>query len=129
MTSRRRYRKRPGLPVIAIQLNLDTDGLVFRKWGAEQRCRAGDWLVDNEGDVYAISADSFAKTYTRQSRGLYEKTEIVWAEQADAAGYIATQEGRTHYSAGDYLVSNLEDGSDAYAIAQEKFEGMYVAVD
>ena len=127
MPTRRPYRKKPGLPVVAIQLKLDTEGLVFRKWGAEQRCRAGDWLVDNDGDVYAIAADSFAKTYTPCGRGLFEKTETVWAERADTPGSVATREGRTHYEAGDYLVSNDEDGSDAYAVAREKFEAMYEA--
>jgi hypothetical protein len=38
---------------------------------------------------------------------------------------VATQEGRTHYEAGDWLVSNGEDGSDAYAISAAKFEQLY----
>ena len=49
----------------------------------------------------------------------------MWAEQAGAAGTVETQEGRTHHDAGDWLVSNNEDGSDAYAIGAAKFECMY----
>jgi hypothetical protein len=39
---------------------------------------------------------------------------------------VETKEGQSHYRAGDYLVSNNEDGSDAYAISAAKFESMYV---
>jgi hypothetical protein len=49
----------------------------------------------------------------------------VWAEQATQAGSVATQEGRTHYEAGDWLVSNGQDGSDPYAIGAARFEQMY----
>jgi hypothetical protein len=66
------------------RLDLDTDGLVFRKWGAEQRCRAGDWLVDNDGEVYAVSAESFAANYTQVSCGLYVKTGLVEREKFEA---------------------------------------------
>jgi len=38
---------------------------------------------------------------------------------------VATKEGRSHYKAGDYLVSNNEDGTDAYYIAAVQFESMY----
>jgi hypothetical protein len=31
--------------------------------GAEQRCKRGDWLVDNGGEVYTVDGDSFARTY------------------------------------------------------------------
>jgi hypothetical protein len=31
----------------------------------------------------------------------------------------------THYNAGDYIVSNNSDGSDAYAITAAKFETLY----
>ena len=53
------------------------------------------------------------------------KTAPVWAEQASAAGSVATQEGRTQNEAGDWLVSNNADGSDAYAISAAKFEKLY----
>ena len=61
--------------------------------------------------------------------GHYAKTATVWAEVAREAGRVETKEGRTHYEAGDYLVSNNEDGSDAYAISAKKFGEMYEAVD
>jgi hypothetical protein len=63
MGERKRYRRRPGQPVVAVQLKLDTEGFKYRKWGEEQRCKANDWIVDNDGDVYTVDADSFARTY------------------------------------------------------------------
>ena len=56
MEKRRRYRKNPDQFVTAVRLNLDTQGFVFNKWGGEQRCKPGDWLVDNDGDVYTVDA-------------------------------------------------------------------------
>ena len=129
MTERKRYRKRPGAFVIAILLNLDTDGFTYRKWGGEQSCRAGDWLVDNNGDTYTVRHDTFAATYVQESPGIYRKESIVWAEVAKCAGEIATVEGITQYEAGDYIVFNNEDGTDGYAVATEKFDEMYEPVD
>jgi hypothetical protein len=127
--SRRRYRSRPDRFVVAVQLKLDTEGFAYRKWDHDQRCKPGDWLVDNDGDVYTVDADSFARTYREQRRGHYVKTARVWAEQATGDGSIATREGRTGYSKGDWLVSNNEDGSDAYAIGAQKFAQSYEADD
>lgn len=125
MGERKRYRRRPGLPVVAVQLKLDTDGFIYRKWGGEQRCKANDWLVDTGSTVHSVDAESFARTYTAVSQGLYVKTGKVWAEQAAQAGKVHTKEGHTSYEAGDWLVSNEEDGSDAYAIRASKFGDMY----
>lgn len=125
MDERRRYRRRPGLPVVAVQLKLDTEGFRYKKWGEEQRCKANDWLVDNNGEVYTVDADSFARTYSAEGRGTYVKTGKVWAEQAAEAGRVATKEGGTNYESGDWLVSNEEDGSDAYAVSAKKFEESY----
>jgi hypothetical protein len=122
---RLRYRRRPGATVVAVQLRLDTEGFSYRKWGAEQRCKAGDWIVDNGGEVYTVDADTFAATYQATGPGTYVKAGRVWAERATTAGSVQTKEGRTHYEAGDYLVSNHEDGSDAYAIGAAKFEALY----
>ena len=124
-SSRQRYVRRPDRPVAAVQLLLDTDGLIYRKWGGEQRAKRGDWIVDNDGDVYSVDAESFARTYREIARGAYVKTTPVWAERAQSAGSVATKEGATQYQAGDYLVSNQRDGSDAYAIAAAKFEALY----
>jgi hypothetical protein len=114
--------------VVAIRLDLETDGLVYRKWGDEQRAKRGDWLVDNDGDVYTVDAESFDRTYKRvgSGPGMYIKSTPVWATKAESAGSVPTKEGRTHYEAGDYVVSNSSDGSDQYAIAAAKFETFYM---
>lgn len=122
---RRRFRKKADRAVVAVRLDLDTAGFTYRKWGAEQRCKAGDWLVDNEGDIYTVDAGVFAKTYRMVSPGVYVKTTPVWAEVATEPGSVATREGRSHYEAGDYLVYNEEDGTDAYCVGRAKFESMY----
>lgn len=128
--ARLRYRKKPTSLITAVQLNIDFKGFTYHKWGDEQQCARGDWLVENNGDVYSVSADSFAQTYEEVSPGRYFKRAEVWAEKAKAAGRIKTREGFTKYQAGDYLVSNKKDGSDAYAVERAKFEEMYeLAVD
>ncbi len=125
MGLRQRYRKRPDQFVVAVRLALDTDGFGYRKWGADQWCKGGDWLVDNGGDIYTVDADVFARTYREAGSGRYVKTTPVWAEIATAAGAVATKEGQSRYEAGDYLVSNNEDGTDAYCMSARKFEAMY----
>ena len=125
MATRRRYRKRPDQFVVAVRLDLDMDGFTYRKWGGEQRCKPGDWLVDNDGDVYTVDGEVFARTYRRLNTGTYVKTTPIWAEQATAPGKVATREGVSHYDSGDYLVYNNEDGTDAYCISAAKFEAMY----
>ena len=125
MATRRRYRKRPDQFVVAVQFDLDADGFTYRKWGGEQRCKQGDWLVDNDGDVYTVGQEVFAKTYRRLNPGIYVKTTPIWAEQAFEPGKVATREGVSHYHSGDYLVYNNEDGTDAYCISAVKFESMY----
>ncbi|MEO5733055.1 MAG: hypothetical protein ABIN96_12090 [Rubrivivax sp.] len=122
---RKRYKRRPERAVTAVQMTLDFDGLSYTKWGGSQRGKRGDWLVDNQGDVYTVDADSFAATYSQQSPGRWLKTAPVWAEQATAAGQVATKEGHTQHQAGDWLVSNREDGSDSYAVSAAKFNTLY----
>ena len=125
MGNRRRYRKKADQFVVAVQLDLDTDGFIYRKWGAEQRCQQGDWVVDNDGDHYTVGGEVFARTYRKISSGIYVKTTPIWAEVASEPGQVLTKEGASHYQAGDYLVSNNEDGTDAYCISAAKFESMY----
>lgn len=125
MGTRRKYRKKATSFVTAVQLDLETEGLVYRKWGGEQVCRRGDWLVNNGGDTYTVAKESFAKTYQFLSPGVYVKSAPVWAEVAENAGKVKTKEGETAYKAGDYLVFNNEDGTDGYAVSVEKFESMY----
>jgi len=119
------YRKKASEYVVAVRLDFETDGLVYRKWGGTQRAKAGDWLVDNAGDVYTVDAEVFARTYERVLAGVYIKITPVWAEVATHAGSVKTKEGQSHYQAGDYIVSNNSDGSDKYAVSATKFEQMY----
>jgi len=123
--TRKRYRPRSDRFVVAVQLDLDTDGFKYRKWGHEQHCKRGDWLVDSDGEVHTVAAESFARTYRELRRGTYVKTTPVWAERAVSGGSVVTKEGRTGYAAGDWLVSNNEDGTDAYSIGAAKFEELY----
>jgi hypothetical protein len=125
MAERLKYVKRADQTVRAVRLDLETEGFTYRKWNDTQRCKAGDWVVDNDGDVYTVDAKTFARTYRHVRDGAYVKTTPIWAEQAAAAGDVATKEGRTHYAAGDYLVFNEEDGSDPYAVSKAEFERMY----
>lgn len=128
MTSaRKRYRRKAGQPITAVRIDLDTPGLRYRKWDHDQFAKPGDWLVDNGGDIYTVDAATFATTYRMTSPGRYEKTGRVWAERAAQAGRVVTKEGQTGYAAGDWLVSNNEDGSDAYAMTTDAFERMYEA--
>ena len=129
MTERRKYRKREKQVVHAVRLDLDTDGFTYRKWGGTQRCERGDWLVDNDGDVYTVNAGTFAGTYRHVGAGAYEKVAPVWAERASTAGSVPTKEGATTYDAGDYVVSNDEDGRDSWAVGKAKFEQMYEPVE
>lgn len=123
--ARTKYRKKPSSFIIAVQLNLDTEGFTYSKWGATQACKRGDWLVNNQGETYTVDAQTFAATYTEVSPGLYYKSTPVWAVIADKSGSIGTLEGETHYQAGDYLVYNDEAGTDGYAVSSDKFETMY----
>jgi hypothetical protein len=129
MSERHKYVKRADQTVVAVKLDLDTDGFVYRKWGGEQRCKPGDWIVCNpqsgHTDTYSVDADTFARTYRHVRDGAYVKTTPVWAERATAAGRVETKEGLSAYAAGDYLVFNQEDGGDPYAVAQATFERMY----
>lgn len=125
MPDRQRYRKVESSLLTAVQLKLETAGFDYHKWGDQQHCKAGDWLVDNQGECYTIDQTSFADTYCEVSPGRYRKTQLVWAEVAAEAGAISTREGRSHYNIGDYLVSNKADGSDSYAVSKTTFEAEY----
>jgi hypothetical protein len=113
--------------VIAIQFNL-ADGFTYEKWGSQQQCKRGDWIVDNEGDVYTVDQETFARTYRKVSAGTFVKTTPIWAERATGPGVVKTKEGETHYKAGEFLVSNNSDGTDAYAVGADKFREMYELV-
>jgi hypothetical protein len=121
----KKYRRRDATNVAAVQLSLDTDGFTYRKWGGEQTCKRGDWLVFNRGDTYTVDQAIFVRTYREVSLGVYEKVTPVWAAVAADAGEIATAEGVTHYEAGEYLVFNDPEGKDGYAVTAEMFERLY----
>ena len=124
-----KYRKRNDQLITAVRLDLDTEGFTYKKWGGEQRCRRGDWLVNNSGDIYTVAGGVFLATYREVSPGVYEKHAPVWAYRAEAAGVVKTLEGETHYEAGDYIVANDEDGSNAWAVTAKKFEEIYEVDD
>lgn len=126
MALRLKYVKRRSQAVAAVQLSVPTKGFTYRKWGAAQRCKARDWIVDNDGDVYTVDRESFRKTYRRLGLGVYLKKSPVWAEVATAAGRIKTKEGSTGFKRGDYLVFNQRNGADGYAVSASKFRRMYV---
>lgn len=123
------YRKKPGKTVVAVQLDLDTEGFTYQKWGRTQVCKPGDWLVNNDGDVYTVDQQTFSETYEKVGPGLYAKTGTVWAVAAEEPGVVVTKEGLTEYEAGDYLVSNHEAGQDSYAISRAKFLSAYEPVE
>lgn len=124
-----RFRRRAKTQVVAIQLTLDMNPLIYQKWGNQQTAKSGDWLVSNAGDTYTVNEQSFAKTYRQVSEGVFEKAADVWACEAEKAGSISTSEGRTHYQAGDYLVANDPDGADVYAISADKFHQLYLVTE
>lgn len=125
VNSRQQYVKRASQSVIAVQIDLETTGFTYEKWGATQSCKPGDWLVNNGGDIYTIDRDTFARTYRQTGPGTFVKVTPVWAEVASEAGVVRTKEGSTQYQSGDYLVYNHPDGSDAYAVSRAEFERMY----
>jgi hypothetical protein len=56
---------------------------------------------------------------------VYAKTGCVFAERAEAAGFIATKEGSSAYEAGDMLVFNEPGRTDGYAVSAKTFESLY----
>jgi hypothetical protein len=125
MGRRVEYRKKSSQFVVAVPLDLDTNGLIYHKWGGAQRAKRGDWLVDNDGDVHTVDRKVFRRTYRRLRPGIYLKTTPVWAEIAAQAGSIRTKEGHSHYRKGDYIVHNERNGGDGYCVSAAKFKSMY----
>jgi hypothetical protein len=77
------YRRRKRTSVNAVRLDLDTEGFIYQKWGGTQRCKRGDWLVNNQGDVYTVDGETFERTYRMVAPAVYEKNSGVWAERAE----------------------------------------------
>ena len=125
----KKYHKKATQTIVAVQLNLDTEGLHYQKWGDSQLAKKGDWLVDNNGSVYSVDEAVFARTYQMVSTGQYKKISDIYAKRADSDGCISTLEGKTHYLKGDYLVyEKPEQAEGAYAVCAESFEDMYYLV-
>ncbi len=120
-----RYRRRKKTLVTAVQIDLDTDGFTYRKWGDVQAARAGDWLVNNNGNVYTIDRKVFERTYTIQSPGVYQKTGLVWARKAEIDGKIKTTSGFTSFKAGDMIAFNDENELDGWAMSSAEFDRLY----
>ena len=123
------FRRRERTTVVAVRLDLETEGFTYRQWGGPQRCKAGDWIVHTGADTYTVDAGVFARTYRAVSRGVYEKVSSVWAARAEDAGAIQTKEGSTAYEAGDMLVFNDRAGRDGYAMSKDRFDALYEPVD
>jgi hypothetical protein len=129
MAERLRYRKKVDQAATAIRLDLALiNGIKYRKWGGEQRAKRGDWLVENDGEVYTVESKTFARTYRRLEPGRYVKKTPVWAEVATESGRVETKEGATRYKRGDYIVYNERRGGDAYAVTAKRFRAMYERV-
>jgi hypothetical protein len=73
-SGRRRHIRRSDKPIIAVRLSFDTADLTYQKWGGEQRAKAGDWIVDNDGEVYTLDGEVFTRTYRQAGPGTYVKT-------------------------------------------------------
>jgi hypothetical protein len=114
--------------VIAVRLDLDIECFRYIKWGSVQRCKKGDWIVNNQSDVYTVDGETFNRTYRMVSPGQYEKTGSVWAEVASEPGMITTKEGSTAYSKGDYLVFNDPGRKDGYAMGAHQFAELYEVI-
>lgn len=125
MPALKRYRRRKMTTVTAVQIALDTEGFSYKKWDDVQVARAGDWLVNNNGNVYTIDSEVFERTYTKVREGTYEKTGLIWAGQAQKAGKVRSTSGFTNYRAGDFVVFNDQDRDDGWAMSEEEFESLY----
>lgn len=113
-------------PCTAVKLDLEMMPLVYTKWGGTQVAKAGDWVVNKNGETYTVNGESFAKTYREISAGVYVKIVNVYAMRATDPGYINTKEGQSQFKKGDWLVYNSPNGTDGYCIANDKFIAMYI---
>ena len=125
MSELKKYVPKSNATVIAVQIDLDIEGFTYVKWGAEQRCSRGDWLVDNHGDVYTITDDTFTRTYRMERPGLYRKITPVWARVAHAKGTVLSEEGETEYEPGDYVAFHAPGAELGWAVKPAKFRERY----
>ncbi len=125
MSDLRKYLRQDNTPVTAVQLDLEIESFTYCKWGGIQTASTGDWLVNNDGDVYTVARGSFEHSYRNVSPGVYVKSAPIWARRAGAAGKMPTKEGETQYEAGDMLVFNDVDEEDGYAMSSKTFDKLY----
>ena len=125
MGDSQKYVRRADTSVTAVQLDLDMDEFTYRKWGGVQTASAGDWLVNNDGNVYTVERKTFERTYQMISPGVYVKVQPIWARVSEVDGKIRSKEGSTYYRAGDMIVFNDEEERDGYAMTVERFERLY----
>ena len=124
----RLYKQKDSKIVTAVQLDLDTTGFSFEKWGHTQRCQPGDWIVNSDDDCYTIADSIFRETYKKVSPGRFLKHSHIYAIKVETSGQVSTHEGVTNYKAGDYLIENSADPKDTYAIDAKKFHQLYEPV-
>ncbi|MCP4366959.1 MAG: hypothetical protein GY797_22380, partial [Deltaproteobacteria bacterium] len=93
MAKRICYLKKSGNHVTAVRMDLIFDEFTYEKWDASQHGKPGDWLVNNNNDVYTVDNDYFRKNYKYVSPGVYEKIGAIWVEVAQEDGSIQTVEG------------------------------------
>lgn len=121
----------------AVRIPVDSEGIHYTKWGGQQFGKPGDFLVHNltVDEVYTVDYVSFTQSFEASefvpgagAAGIYRKKTFAYAVQATEPGIVETKEGATNYFAGDYIVANNPDGSDAWAMSAEKFVKLYEAV-
>jgi hypothetical protein len=120
-----RYSRKGNTSVTAVKMSFDTDGFLYQKWGGMQECKAGDWVVTDGSDTWTVDGEVFSATYQKAPGNSYKKVVGVWAKRANSNGHVSTKEGKTHYSAGDYIVANSLD--DMYAMKASTFHSKYTA--
>ncbi len=121
-----RYIKKNTVTAVQINLDLKDKILQYQKWGGLQTAKIGDWLVDNNGEVYTCDSKVFDNTYEMVSPGVYRKTVMITAELAVKSGSVNTIEGTSSYGKGDFIITN--PGGDQYPVDREKFFEMYERV-
>lgn len=112
----------------AIPLDLDDLVFTFNKWGAVNKAKTNDLLVRKNGESYIIDRISFEDTCepVSHSPDRYVKTSPILARQMNEDGIILTKEGRTNYTAGQFLCYNRPDLTDGWAQKASNIENNYV---
>jgi hypothetical protein len=82
---RKTKRGRTTAFVTAVQLDLDTEGFRYNKWGGGKYANVA--IGSSTTTVTStVSQEAFAKTHQLISPGVYLKTASVWAEVAEMQG-------------------------------------------